>query len=421
MESIVSLFSIERNLMKEKYAQVLLEKCLDLKNSSYLYIHYQEESKDFAQFVKNLAEEKGISVKLGFEDVPHIVEELKNTPIEDIAKKELFSRKEWNEVAKEGGAILFLESVTEDYFKEVDIKKFEELMRVRRNSKPIYDEKLDSKELSWCIASYPSKYWANELYPNDEDSLEKLFEILYHVCMMDKENPIEAWEEELEKSRKKVEYLNSLNIKSLHYENGLGTNFIVELPKDYQFCSAGEINAYGVETIVNMPSYEVFTSPHYLSTEGVIYSSRPLYYQGRKIDEFSLTFSKGRVIDVKAKEGLEILKGIVEGEENSSYLGEVAFVDFHSPISDTGVVFETTLLDENASCHVALGCGFSEAIVDGEKLTEEERYKLGINKAKTHVDFMIGTSDLKIEATLQNDSVIPIFLNGDFVYSLISQ
>lgn len=400
--------------MKEKYVQLLLQKCLDLKNSTYLYIYYQKESEEFAYFLKEQAEANHIKVKLGYEDVEKIVKTLKVTKLEDIKNNPLFSRKEWNEVAKEGGAILFLESVTEDYFKEIETAKFEELMKTRRNSKPIYDRKLDSKELSWCIAAYPSEYWANELFPNDPNGYEKLWELLCHVCMLDKENPILAWEEELSTSRKKADYLNSLNIKSLHYENKIGTNFTVELPPNYQFCSAGEINAYGEEVIVNMPSYEVFTSPDYRTTEGIIYSSKPLFYQGRKIEDFSLTFSKGKVIDMQAKEGLEILKGIVEGEENSKYLGEVALVDYHSPISDTGKVFETTLLDENASCHVALGCGFSEAILDGEKMTEEERYERGINKAKTHVDFMIGTSDLSITAITHDGKKITIFKDGDF-------
>lgn len=404
--------------MKEKYAKLLLEKCLDLKNSSYLYIHYQKESEEFAHLIKEEAEQMGVSVILGFEDTSMIVEILKATPIEEIGNNPIFLRTEWNKVAIENGAILFLESVTEDYFEGIDSKKFEELMRVRRNSKPVYDEKLDSKELSWCIAAYPSVYWANELFPGEQDGLDKLYELLYHVTMVDKENPIEAWEEELQNSRKKAEYLNSLSIQKLHYYNSLGTDFIVELPNHYQFCSAGERNAYGVETIVNMPSYEVFTSPHYLSTEGKICSSKPLFYQGRKIDNFSLTFQKGKVIHIEAEEGLEILKGIVEGEEGSAYLGEIALVDFHSPISDTGKVFETTLLDENASCHVALGSGFSEAIIEGENLLEEERYTLGINKAKTHVDFMIGTDDLRIDAMTKEGNRIPIFVDGDFVYSV---
>lgn len=409
-------FLMMEDIMKEKYAALLLEKCLDLKNSTYLYISYPKEVEEFAYFMKEFAEKRGIKVKLGLEDASLIVDTLLKTSLEDIAFNPLFQRTEWNEVAKDGGAILFIETVTEDYFSKVPKDKFEELMRTRRNTKPIYDEKLDTKELSWCIAAYPCEHWAKKLFPNDNDAYQKLLELLYHVCMIDLESPILAWEEELERSRKRALYLNSLSIKQLHYQNGLGTNFTVELPEHYQFCSAGEKNAYGIDTIVNMPSYEVFTSPNYRTTEGVIYSSKPLFYQGRKIDEFSLTFSNGKVVDMTAKEGYEILKGIVEGEESSSYLGEVALVDFHSPISDTGKVFETTLLDENASCHIALGCGFSEAIIDGKNMTEEERYKKGINKSKTHVDFMIGTSDLMIEAITTKGEKILIFKDGDFYF-----
>jgi len=288
-------------------------------------------------------------------------------------------------------------------------------MKARRNSKPIYNEKLDSKELSWCIASYPSKCWAEQLFPNDFNGYQKLLDLIYQVSMVDRENPVEAWTQELENSRKRANYLNSLKIKKLHYENSLGTSFTVSLPSAYQFCSAGEIDAYGKEIIVNMPSYEIFTSPDYRTTEGIIYSSKPLFYQGKKIDDFYLVFKEGKVVELKARVGEDILRGIVYGEENSCYLGEIALVNTNSPISKTGYIFQTTLLDENASCHVALGCGFSEAIVDGVQMTEEERYEKGINKSKTHVDFMIGTPDLKIEALTEDGKTIIIFENGNFV------
>ncbi len=401
--------------MKEKYALLLLDKCLDLENSSYLYIHYPKEVEDFATIVKKVAEAKGIMVELGLEEETVIAQELLKTNLEDISSNPLFTRENWNRVAKENGAILFLETVLEDSYQNVDTARFEELMKARRNSKPIYNEKLDSKELSWCIASYPSKCWAEQLFPNDFNGYQKLLDLIYQVSMVDRENPVEAWTQELENSRKRANYLNSLKIKKLHYENSLGTSFTVSLPSAYQFCSAGEIDAYGKEIIVNMPSYEIFTSPDYRTTEGIIYSSKPLFYQGKKIDDFYLVFKEGKVVELKARVGEDILRGIVYGEENSCYLGEIALVNTNSPISKTGYIFQTTLLDENASCHVALGCGFSEAIVDGVQMTEEERYEKGINKSKTHVDFMIGTPDLKIEALTEDGKTIIIFENGNFV------
>lgn len=404
--------------MEEKYAELLLKKCLDLQHSNYLYIHYPKEASSFVEKLESFAQEMLIRVEKEIDDPEAIVKELEKTPKEEIEQNRMFSRDSWNEAAKDGAAFLFLETVSKDYFQGVDTSKFEELMRVRRNSKPVYDEKRDNKELSWCIAAYPSEYWAKRLFPKDVDAYLKLKNLIFKVCMIDKEDPIAAWEEELELSKRKADYLNSLHISKLHYHNSLGTDFTVELPLNYQFCSASETNVYGVQTIVNMPSYEVFTSPDYRTTKGVIHSSKPLFYQGRKIDDFTLTFEEGKVVQLSAKEGLEILEGIVYGEEKSSYLGEVALVDYHSPISNTGCVFETTLLDENAACHVALGSGFSEALVNGEKMSVEERVRCGVNQAKTHIDFMIGTVDLKITALTNDNREISIFENGDFVWNL---
>ncbi len=401
--------------MDEKYARLLLEYCLDSKNSKYVYVHYQEEVEEFIPYLEKEAKRLSIPLVLGKENPSQIREELDKTPLEQMKTKDIFSRKEWNKVAEEGGALLFLETVSEDVFSSVENEKFEELMRIRRTSKPIYDRKLMNKELSWCIAPYPSKYWAHLLFPTEENGYEKLKNILEQVCLL-KENPLLAWKQELKQAKERATYLNSLSLKTLHYQNNLGTDFTVELPLGYQFSHAGEQDAFGENIMVNMPSYEVFTSPHYLKTEGTIYSSRPLYYQGRRIHNFYLVFKKGRVVEFHAEEGEDILRGIIEGEEASHYLGEIALVNDNSPISNTGLVFNTTLLDENASCHVALGSGFSESLIGGEKMTEEERYQRGINKGTTHVDFMIGTPDLKIEGITSNGKVIPIFENSNFFF-----
>ena len=164
---------------------------------------------------------------------------------------------------------------------------------------------------------------------------------------------------------------------------------------------------------VNMPSYEIFSSPDYRRTNGIVYSSRPLCYGGGLIDKFYVKFKDGKVIDYDAKVGKEILKGIIESDNNSCFLGEVALVNYDSPISNTGLVFGTTLIDENASCHLALGDGFNDAIEGGIDLSDEELLQRGINRSKQHVDFMIGTSDLEIEAET-NKGLVSLFKNGNF-------
>ena len=168
-----------------------------------------------------------------------------------------------------------------------------------------------------------------------------------------------------------------------------------------------------------MPSYEIFASPIYNKTKGIVYSSMPLCYNGSIVDEFWLKFENGKVIDYSAKIGLEILKGIIESDSNSCYLGECALVENNSPISNLGLVFQTTLIDENASCHLALGSGFPECIKNGINMTDKELLENGINVSKTHVDFMIGTKDLNITGTTYDNKEIPIFIDGNYSNNII--
>ena len=198
----------------------------------------------------------------------------------------------------------------------------------------------------------------------------------------------------------------------MHYKNNLGTDLTVELPSDVIWNSAaGEEDS---NMLVNMPSYEIFTSPNYKKTSGIVYSAKPLIYGGGKIDEFYIEFKEGKVINYDAKQGKEILRQIIESDENSCYLGEVALVNNNSPISNTNLVFGTTLFDENASCHLALGDGFPDSLKEGLTMTKEELLRKGINQSKNHVDFMIGTKDLEIEAETK-DGVVQIFKDGNFV------
>ena len=207
-------------------------------------------------------------------------------------------------------------------------------------------------------------------------------------------------------------FLTNLKITKMHYKNNLGTDLTVELPSDVIWNSAaGEEDS---NMLVNMPSYEIFTSPNYKKTSGIVYSAKPLIYGGGKIDEFYIEFKEGKVINYDAKQGKEILRQIIESDENSCYLGEVALVNNNSPISNTNLVFGTTLFDENASCHLALGDGFPDSLKEGLTMTKEELLRKGINQSKNHVDFMIGTKDLEIEAETK-DGVVQIFKDGNFV------
>ena len=231
-----------------------------------------------------------------------------------------------------------------------------------------------------------------------------------------RKDPLQAWTDHLEKQGKIQEYLNNLNIKRLHYKNSLGTNLEVTLPDNYLYSSALD-----TDVIVNMPSYEVFTSPIWNKTEGIVYASKPLMYNGGLIEDFWIKFEHGKAVSYDAKKGKEILKSIIDSDDHSCYLGECALVENNSPIAKENIIYGTTLIDENASCHLALGAGFAECIKDGLNMKDDELLRRGINISKNHVDFMIGTKDLTIEAITKDNKKVPIFTNGNFDKSIISE
>ena len=229
--------------------------------------------------------------------------------------------------------------------------------------------------------------------------------------MVTTENPIKSWDVYLENMKKHTDYLNSIKITSLHYSNKLGTDLTLHMPDNCIWNSAAD--KIEKNMFVNMPSFEVFTTPDYRKTNGIVYSSRPLIYDGGFIDNFYLKFENGKVCDFGAEKGYDLLKRIIETDNNSCFLGEAALVNYDSPISNTKLVFGTTLFDENASCHLALGRGFYQAIPNGFNMSEEELLNHGINQSKTHVDFMIGTEDYNIEAETEKGKTL-IFKNGNF-------
>lgn len=395
--------------MKEKYIKLLLEKCINFDKSKSLFINYDIVNQDFVDSVVEYA--KKIGVNDIYLDKHNLYEEhdiLNKISLEEIEKDSYFNDSIWDTYAQKDASFLILKGSFPGVMDDVDAKKLAKSEFIRRSTKPIYKRKQLSYEIPWCIAALPNKVWADSVFKNNENSLELLENMIYKICMVDTNNPIESWNEYLDNNKKRIEKLNNLKLKYLHYKNGLGTDLNIELINDSNWCNAA------TNGLVNMPSYEIFTSPNYKKTNGIVYSSRPLYYNGGLIDKFWIKFKDGKAIDCGAQVGEEILKNIINSDSHASYLGEVALIENDSPISNTGLVYGLTLIDENASCHLALGSGFVKAIKDGKKLTEEELLNRGINMSKIHVDFMIGTPDLEIIGETFDNKKVKIFENGNF-------
>ena len=238
----------------------------------------------------------------------------------------------------------------------------------------------------------------------------------FKIVRVDSQDPVKAWEEHKNTLKKNMDFLNSKRFKSLHYTNSLGTDLIIQLPEKHLWAGGAEFTQDGTEFIANMPTEEIFSMPKKTGVNGKVVSSMPLNYGGNLINNFSLTFKDGKVVDFSAEEGYETLKNLLDTDEGAKYLGEVALVPYNSPISNSNIIFFNTLYDENASCHLAFGKAYSLCIKDGEKMSEEELLKEGANDSLTHVDFMIGTKDLQITGTTYDNEKFDIFVNGNWAF-----
>lgn len=397
--------------LEQKYIELLLKKCLNFQKSSSLFISYEKENRPFINRLVDYAKTLGIKdIYLEENDSYHKHDILKSITKEEITTHPLFNKQIWDEYAKKDANFLMFVTEIPDLMKDIEPEKITAASLVSRKTKPLYAKKQSLSQIPWCIAALPGQKWAEQLFPQAKDAYNKLFHLIIKMCKVDTENPIISWTEQLTKLTNIVTKLNSLEITKLHYTNSLGTDLYLTLPKNHQWASASDGNA---TFLANMPSYEVFTTPDYRQTNGIVYSSLPLIYGGAQIKDFWLEFQNGKVINYNAKEGKEVLKGIIESDEQSCYLGECALVDINTPISQSNTIFGSTLFDENASCHLALGEGFPECLKTNSPLTESELLKQGINVSQTHVDFMIGTNDLTIEAQT-NQGKIQIFKNGHF-------
>lgn len=397
--------------LKRKYARFLIKGCLRLNAGDKLFIIASSVIEDFVDVVRREAFSLGIKdVEIQINNPFLQKEKYLTKTYDEIIQDPLFDKTKYNQMAVEGYAFLSLSSPVPGIFEDVDSELFTKVNTYQMKSMAIYKEYQLKGKIKWCIAAASNSLWAKDILGDSED---RLWDVIYDICLIKENDPILAWRQKTDKLKRRAHYLNELQIDKLIYYNGLGTRLEIGLPKDYLFQSADEGTGNGV--LVNMPTEEVFTSPDRLRVNGKVYSSKPLLYNGTLIDNFWLEFQDGKIVDYDASKGREILQGIIETDLGSHYLGEVALVDFSSPISLTNILFKNTLYDENASCHLAIGEGFPECIKDGLELSSEKLLAKGINMSHKHVDFFVGTRDLEVKAVLQNGRETVIMKDGNFV------
>ncbi len=311
---------------------------------------------------------------------------------------------------------LYLASEDPDGQKGMNIKK---MAKGRQLSYPILKPYVDDRngKQQWCIAAVPGKAWAKKVFPGLRTSVavEKLWEAILTTSRVT-DDPVAAWQAHNADLKARCEYLNSLGIESLHYTADNGTDLTVGMIPEAIFCGGGETTKAGVFFNPNMPTEECFISPMRGKAEGIVYSTKPLSYQGQLIDNFWLRFEGGKAVEVGAEKGQELLEQMITMDEGAAYLGECALVPQNSPICQSGILFYETLFDENAACHLAVGSGYTDTIKDSHNKTLQECQEMGINDSMIHVDFMIGCDTMDIDAITTDGKVIPVFRQGNWAF-----
>ena len=400
------------------YAELIVNKALNIKDGSILRIKANTENLPFAREVAKMAYEKGAAeVKVNIRD-----EGLERLNMEHMSEERLEHFGEYNideavDYAEDGCFYLSITGGDPDLFKEIDPKRIAKRSKaVGKVMKPSMKYTMNDMN-SWCVVGYPTVKWAKKVFPDlsDEEAVEKLKEAIFKTVRLDREDPMAAWDEHLEKLESRGKKLNELQLDRLHYKTAKGTDLTIGLPEGHVWMGAVSEDDRKNIFLPNLPTEEIFTAPDKNRIDGVVYSTKPLNLSGTIVDEFKVVFEKGKAVEVSAKHGEQNLKDLIKTDEGSSSLGEVALVSVESPINRSGLIFMNTLFDENASCHLAFGAAYPTCLKGGDKMTEEELEKHGINDSQEHVDFMVGDETLEIVGYDKEGKEYKIFENGDFV------
>jgi len=316
-----------------------------------------------------------------------------------------------------GAAYLRIISSDPDNLKGVDPDRLRRFGKAANIATKAHSELAMSNAVRWSIVAVPSAKWAAKVFPDlsEADAIAKLWEYILKCARADGENPIADWAAHHHNFTKRVDYLNNQQFSALRLTTGIGSDFTIGLVKNHIWAGGGDIGQDGVPFFPNIPTEEVFTMPHREQCDGRVVASMPLAYQGNLIENFEMTFKNGRVESYKAEKGQDTLANIIEMDEGARRLGEVALVSNTSPIGQLGTLFYNTLFDENASSHLALGKAYPTNMQGGEKMSEDERTAVGCNESLVHVDFMFGTSDMRIVGIHADGSEVLFFEHGEFL------
>jgi len=407
------------NKMLKKYAELIVKSGVNLQKDQILVISASVGCAGFVREVASVAFGAGArDVVINWRDEQFSKIRYLHAPEEIFEEYPEWKKEFYVSYSRKGAAFLSIDDDDPEVMLGVDPARILKSTRASQTAIKEYRERLMSNRNPWCVVAVPSDAWAKKVFPEltGEEAVEKLWEEIFRTVRVDAEDPAAAWEEHKNRLKRSMDFMNSNSFSLLRYKNGLGTDLEIRLPEGHIWIGGSDYTPEGLEFIANMPTEEVFTLPEKTGVNGRVVSTKPLSHNGNIIDKFYLDFKDGRIIGYSAEKGHETLKSLIETDEGSHYLGEVALVPFDSPISRSGILFYNSLFDENASCHLAIGKAYCVCLRNGENMGEKELEKAGVNDSLTHVDFMIGSEDLEITGVTGDGKEVPVFRNGNFVF-----
>jgi aminopeptidase len=404
----------------QKYAELIVKVGLNLQPNQRLLIVAPLPAAPLVHHVATCAYRQGARlVETYYTDEQLLLTRFQLAPRDSLGDE---MRWPWDvayQYAQQGDAVLQLHGTDPDLLKGQDPALVQAYNLARSKSLKPFSLEVTRNTLNWLIAGYATASWAAKVFPDlpENQREDRLWQAIFDICRVTQPDPIAAWQQHVQHLAQRRAYLTHKQYAALHY-TAPGTDLTIGLPRDHIWMGGSVQSTRGLVFMPNLPTEEVFTVPHKEQIHGIVTASKPLSYSGTLIEDFSITFDKGRAVEVKAASGEAVLRNMIATDEGAASLGEVALVPYSSPISQSGLLFFNTLFDENAACHIALGRGLRFCVQNGATLSEEELGAQGINTSLIHVDFMIGSDQLNIDAITAGGQREPLMRGGEWTFAL---
>ena len=405
-------------LMLEKYAELTVHVGLNLHPGQRLLVRAPVETAPFVRLVVASAYKAGARyVDVQWSDDLVSKARYQYAPRDSFEEYPVYLADGRQEYARSGDASLAIYAEDPDLLKDADQELVAIAVKTNQNHNKPFMDMLVRNQFNWSLVSIPIPSWAAKVFPDlpAEERLASLWKVIFKVCRVDLEDPVEAWRQHLSELSARCEALNRQRFTNLHY-TGPGTDLTIGLPDGHRWLSGSSTSAGGITYVANMPTEEVFTLPHKDRLDGFVSSTLPLSYAGTLIEDFQLTFEEGRVVNFQAARGETALAKLLETDEGARRLGEVALVPHSSPVAQSGVLFYNTLFDENASSHLALGKAYQDSLDGGKSMSDDDFAAAGGNESLTHVDFMVGSDQLDIDGILADGARLPVMRGGEWAF-----